>query len=144
MSTEWGHDSHFQGQWVGAMDELLRELLNALDIIGQEHEEIYDSECREQMGNPIFNLFIKPNENYECPDYFALYSQKANQQVEIALTNYIHNASQLAYELGLNTFHQRLAAFQDNDVRSDLEKNYFDDFFGWSNPELFDQAGNVV
>lgn len=126
------------------MDELLRELLNALDIIGQDHEEIYDSDCRQLLGNAVFHSFIRPKGNCQCPENFGLFSESANQQVKIVLTNYIRKASQLAQELGLNTFHQRLAAFQNSEVQSDIERNDYDEFFGWSNPEQFDEEGNVI
>lgn len=127
------------------MNELLLELLNRLDAIGADnHEEIYDSECRSQMRRPIFLGFIKPEKGYVVPDDFGLYSPEANRAVREALVRYIDAANAKAAELGIHTFHERLAAFQTNDVRSDVEWNYFDDFFSWSNPDHFDEKGNVI
>ena len=83
------------------MDDLLRDLLDSLDAVGEEHEEIYDTECREMMGEPIFNLFIKPTEGYQMPDDFGLYSSKANQQVRLALARYIDAATDCARQEGL-------------------------------------------
>jgi hypothetical protein len=126
------------------MDELLRTLLNALDVLGEQNGEIYDTECREQMSDPIFYLFIKPTADYVMPDDFGLYSVDANRQVKAAIARYIHDASELAPSLGLDGFHQRLAAFQNDSVESTVGRTYFDDFFGWMNPADFDQDGNVV
>lgn len=126
------------------MDELLRNLLNALDVVGEAHEEIYDTECREKMGDPIFYLFIKPRADYVIPDDFGLYSDDANRQVKAAIARYIQDASEHAQKVGLNEFHQRLTAFQNGDVESTFARNNFDDFFGWMNPADFDQEGKVI
>jgi hypothetical protein len=126
------------------MDELLRNLLDALDLVGDAHEEIYDTECRVRMGDPIFFLFIKPKAEYVMSDNFGLNSDDANRQVKAAISHYIRVASERAQSEGLSTFHERLAAFQNGSVRSTKARNYFDDFFGWSNPANFDQDGNVI
>lgn len=125
------------------MKDVLRTLLNALDVIGQSHEEIYDTVCREKMGDVIFNLFIRPESGYVASDDFGLYDTTANLAVKKALIEYTIAANRRAAELGIDTFHSRMAAFQDEDVRSDVEKNYFDDFFGWMNPDDFDEDGVV-
>ena len=39
------------------MDEILRELINKLDDVGSAHEELFDTECRERMGNAVFEGF---------------------------------------------------------------------------------------
>jgi hypothetical protein len=49
----------------------------------------------------------------------------------------------LAPALGLDTFHKRLAAFQNGEVRTE-QTNFYDDFFEWSNLELFDESGDVI
>ena len=59
-------------------------------------------------------------------------------------TGLIETAKAFAAEHGLNAFHDRLAAFQKEDVKSDHEGAYYDDFFGWMNPEHFDSAGDVI
>ena len=126
------------------MDRLLLELLETLEAIGHSHEEIYDTVCREEMGNAVFQLFIKPTADYILPDDFGLYSDDANQQVKTALHHFIESAMPLAVEMGISDFHARLAAFQNGHVRTARERKSFDDFFGWSNPACFDWFGNVV
>jgi hypothetical protein len=126
------------------MDELLRNLLDALDVVGVAHGEIYDTVCREKMSDPIFFLFIKPQADYVISDDFGLNTDDANRQVKAAITRYIQDASEHAHKVGFNEFHQRLAAFQNGDVESTIARNYFDDYFGWMNPSDFDPDGNVI
>ncbi|MBN8627491.1 MAG: hypothetical protein J0M17_18595 [Planctomycetes bacterium] len=126
------------------MDELLRELLDAIDAVAEHHEEIFDSECREQMSNPIFYLFIAPRTDYQMPNEFGLYSDQANQQVKAALAKYISSVTELAAERGIKSFHDRLAAFQNNEVQSMTARTFYDDYFGWMNPADFDHEGNVI
>ena len=126
------------------MDDLLRELLETLEEIGRSHGEIYDTVCREAMGDAVFHRFIKPSPGYELPADFGLDADDSNQRVRAALTRYVESASELAARSGLAGFHARLAAFQNRDVRTAREQNQFDDFFGWSNPACFDDSGNVA
>ncbi len=126
------------------MDDLLRQLLNSLDVIGQSHEEIYDTVCRERMLDAIFHLFILPDPDYTVTDDFGLTSPDANASVKSALLSYCAAANTRAVELDISTFHDRLAAFQNEDLASDIEQNYHDDFFGWMNPDNFHADGKVV
>lgn len=125
------------------MDDLLKELLNKLEIVGETHEELYDSEVREQMGNAIFDGFIRPKHGYLLPDAFGLYTDDGNSAVKDALAEYILAANAKASEIGLSSFHDRLASFQNPDVKSESTSAYYDDFFGYSRPEAFDSLGNV-
>ena len=126
------------------MDTLLLALLDALDAVGENHEEIYDTVCREKMGEPIFYLFIKPDAEYVVPGEFGLFDAAANLAVRQALVTYVTAAKSRAIQLGIDTFHDRMAAFQNNDIESNRERNYFDDFFGWMNPDSFDENGDVI
>ncbi|MCC9603340.1 hypothetical protein LOC67_22550 [Stieleria sp. JC731] len=126
------------------MDELLRKLLDELDSIGQSNEEIYDSECRDKIGDPILYRFLRPDPQYYVPDDFGLRTEDANLRAKAALIAYTDDARKTAGDLGLNTFHARLEAFQNGDVASTVENNYFDDFFGWIDPDRFDDSGKSI
>ncbi|HUT11543.1 MAG TPA: hypothetical protein VMY42_13665 [Thermoguttaceae bacterium] len=126
------------------MEEVLRHLLNQLEQVGVDHEEVYDSECRERMGNAVMDGFVRDEGDFFLGDDFGLHSVEANRAVREALAEYIANARARAAELGLKTFHDRLAAFQNSDVESDKEGSFYDDFFGHSPPEAFDSAGNAI
>lgn len=125
------------------MDEVLSELLNDLEDVGSRHEELYDSECREQISGPIFEAFLANRKDYVLPDDFGLFSEGANAAVKASLAKFISKATTLSQELGLMTFHQRLSAFQNEDVRSS-EGQYYDSFFGYWNPDSFDESGSSV
>jgi hypothetical protein len=125
------------------MPELLLELLQELESIGIDNKEIYDSVYREEMGAPIWCLFIRPVDEYEWPDDFGLYSDIGNRRVKQALQVYVENAN-IIMPNSLTTFHQRLAAFQDENVKTENISVYFDDFFGWANPDKFNRDGSVI
>ena len=124
------------------MEQILLELLIRLEAVGDRDESLFDSVVREKMGNAVFFGFIKPLPGFVLPDDYGM-PEEENRAIKAALGAYIEAARELAPAAGLDTFHKRLAAFQNSAVRTAEQKNDFDDFFGWSNPELFDVAGNV-
>jgi hypothetical protein len=125
------------------MEDLLRDLLNRLGQVGEHHEEIYDTECRDRMSNAVFDGFIRRLDGFVLPSDFGLYSPDANARVREALATYIAEASVQAPALQLRSFHERLSAFQNGDVKSN-GGDYFDDFFGYSRPDAFDCEGEIV
>jgi len=125
------------------MGETLFELLKRLETIGDAHEELYDSEVREQMGDAIVAAFIRPVDGYVLPTDFGLYSPEANAEVRSAIGDYVAKANPLAIKLGLSRFHERLAAFQDDSVQVNLHRDY-EDFFGHMPAEGYDEEGCVI
>ena len=124
------------------MEQLLLDLMRRLEAVGDRDESLYDTVVREKMGDPIFYLFIKPKTGYVMPDDYGM-GDEDNRAIKAALRQYIDGALALAPALGLDAFHKRLAAFQNGEVHTE-GANYYDDFFGWSAPQLFDEAGNVI
>lgn len=124
------------------MEQLLLELLERLEAIGDRDESLYDTAVREKMGDAVFFGFVKPQAGFVLPDDYGM-PEPENREIRSALQEYIAKANDLAQQLGLNTFHERLGAVQNITVRTD-QTNYYDDFFGWCNPEHFDEAGNVI
>jgi hypothetical protein len=131
-SGNWGHI---------LLEQILLELLTSLEAVGERDESLFDTVVRERMGDPIFYGFIKPEPGYVLPDDYGMPEQE-NRHIKAALGAYIEAARSLAEKLGLGTFHERLAAFQNLAIRTE-QKNDYDDFFGWMNPESFDELGNV-
>lgn len=126
------------------MNELLRELLNQLEALGEYHEELYDSECRERISQAMFDGFIKPLQGFRLPEDFGLYSADANLKVRDVIGKYVEDANQSAANAKLVSFHERLAAFQNREVRSDGQRLFFDDLFGYWRPEHFDERGDFI
>jgi hypothetical protein len=123
------------------METVLLELLHRLEAIEAEHEEIGDTEVRERMGAAVFNGFLKPTPNYQLAESFGMFTKKANKLVRLALAWFLPAARQAAQQDGLDTFHKRLEAFQNLNVRTE-ETNDYNDYFGWWNPSCYDEDGN--
>lgn len=115
----------------GKMAALLKQVMEELEVIGQEHDELYDTDIRENLFEAVCAGFLKPQAGYRLPDDFGMASEEANRRVKAALQRYIQAANERAVELGLTTPNQRLAAFQNGKVCTD-EGQYPDDFFGWA------------
>ena len=118
------------------MGDLLKELLNALEAIGEQLERLYDSDVRDAMSDAVLNGFVRENSEFRIPDDFGLHSDYGNKAVKDALEQYISRANAKASELGWSAVHVRLAAFQDSDIASE-DDQFFDDFFGYVPPEDF-------
>ena len=95
------------------MKNQLLALLEALSRIGSDHPELYDSEVREQIGDAIMESFVRAHSDFTIPNEFGMYTFGANQLVRAALAKYISDASAEARAAGIESFHDRLAAFQD-------------------------------
>jgi len=109
----------------------LKELLNNLDIVGEKHEEVGDTDVREQMSEVIQNQFIEPQEGYEQPESYGMFSEQGNKQVHIAISKFISTIVPKINSTGLTNAAERLNSFEDEDIESD-DGMYYDDYFGSS------------
>lgn len=127
------------------MEAILFELLSRLERLGEAHEELYDSEAREEIGNIIMDGFIRRKPEFAIPTRLGMLSDAADAEVRQALRSYIENANILAQELGLTSFHARLAAIQNRNVRTNpTTAADYEELFGHTPPECYDEAGNVL
>jgi hypothetical protein len=110
------------------MKKSLKALLNALDKIAEEHEEITDTDVREQMREAIESALLNPVKGYQIPDEFGMFEVDGNARVKAALAKFIDSARVEA--AGLTTRLERLRAFQDLDVES-RDGNTYDEYFGY-------------
>jgi hypothetical protein len=95
---------------------------------------------REAMSDAVFDGFLRPGSAFALPDRYAMFSEEGDRLVKRALTEFLPAANHSAAEAGLSTFHERLSALQDGDVRS-AGGSYFDDCLGWADPEDYDASG---
>lgn len=109
-----------------------REFLNELDGIADDHGEIMDTECREQLFDALYLSVLKPRDGYELPEKYGLYEPEGNARVKAAFQRYVGAALPLAAQEGLDTPSARLDAFQN--VSSDAG-NSTDEYFGWLDPQ---------
>ena len=125
------------------MDDILLALLQKLKKVAETNEEIFDSECRETAGVAIMEGFVRNLPDYSLPHDLGLATDEANRAVYAAIDEYIRNANAKATSEGMHRFHDRLAAFQDRAVTFKPGNDY-EEFFGHSPPEFYDDDGNVV
>ncbi len=125
------------------MQTILRRLLDRLDTIAEQHDEVGDTEVREAMWVAVFDGFIRPLPDFALPSRYAMFNDEGDRLVQQALAEFMPAACGHAAGSGLVSFHERLSAFQNGDVRSAVG-TYHDDYFGWANPEGFDASGVVI
>jgi|WetSurMetagenome_2_1015567.scaffolds.fasta_scaffold07334_6 hypothetical protein len=119
------------------MDQILEDLLAALEAVQEESPELTDTEAREAMAAAVWHLFIAPQAGYKMPKTFFLDSARADGAVRRALQDYVRKAAKVAEESGLPSWRERLAALQNPQVASPGGYVY-DDFFGWTDPGQYE------
>lgn len=124
------------------MEPLLLELLHRLEAIADTHTEIGDTVVREALSETVFLGFVRPEPGFLLPETFGLATPDGDRRIREVLEWFLPAANAVAERVGLVTFHQRLAAFQDGNVRT-VRTNDTEEFFGWAPPEQFDDAGQL-
>ncbi len=125
------------------MEEILRALLEQLERIGKAHEELYDSDVRQEIGNSLMDGFVRTHADHPVPQEFGMFTPEGNGEVRAAVADFIDAASEKAVELRISCFHDRLAALQNRTVHTQHGYDY-EEFLGHSPPEFYDAYGNVV
>ena len=125
------------------MEELLRIFLERLEFIGESNEELFDTDVRQTMSNVIVDGFVRAEDNHVFPDEYGMFSAQANSDVKFALEQYVLAANETAKDLNIIEFHDRLAAVQNEQVRT-KQGNDYEEFLGHSPPEYFDKTGRVI
>jgi hypothetical protein len=110
----------------------LKQFLMALDRVYSKHEEVGDSDVREQMYAAIYRSFIQPQQGYSLPAKFGMFSDKGNDLVRVALHKFLTHPEVLAASTALKSPEDRFAAFQDDDVQTSEDTTCFE-YFGYSN-----------
>ena len=126
------------------MEKVLAELLRRLAAIEDAHAEVGDTEVRERLDDAVHHGFLIPTPGYQLPDEFAMYSPEGDRAVRGALAWFLPAATAAAAAEGLDTFHKRLAAFQNLEVTVGPDEVCYNDFFGWADPQRYDESGNVI
>jgi hypothetical protein len=117
------------------MEDALLKFLIALEKIGEEHEELYDTDVREQMYDAVINSFINPKEGYILPVEFGMFSSEGNSAVRSVLERILPEFLSASSNEGLDTPLKRLLSFQNENVETPGEGNFYDDFFGYIDPD---------
>jgi hypothetical protein len=107
----------------------LVRFLDALEAIGAEHEEVYDTDVRERMGAAIEETLITRSRPPEVPNELGMFSPEGNRAVREALQRYLADATPLAEALSLDEAARR-AAVWDSEAASS-RGTPVDEFLGW-------------
>jgi len=110
----------------------LKQLLERLEVVGTTHEELYDTDVREQLFDAVLRSYLRPEPGYEFPETFGMFEPEGNAAVRSALLEYVKRAGARAAEIGVTDPTARLAAFQDSDVETKEGGAAPDEFFGWA------------
>jgi hypothetical protein len=113
------------------MKTALKRLLDDLDEISERHEEVGDTDVREQMYVAIRKGFIMPEAGYVVPSSFGMFSWSGNRRVRVAIARFLADPELASVSKACQTPHARLDWFQDGEVRSNTGTVY-DEFFGYA------------
>ncbi len=113
------------------MKKALRQLLDSMDQIFEQHEEIGDTDVKQNMYDAIHAGFIVPRPGYTLPAEFHMFSDEGNKKVQSALQKFLVHPEVLAASKSLKAAEARLAAFQGGNVAS-REGNTYDFYFGYA------------
>ncbi len=113
------------------MKTALKQLVDDLDSVFAEHEEVGDTDVREQMYEAVSKSFIIPQPGYVLPAEFGMFSDDGNKKVKSALRKFFAQPDVLAASSQIKTPEARLAAFQDTNVKSSKGHTY-DEYFGYA------------
>jgi hypothetical protein len=119
------------------MKATLKKLLDRLDAISKDHEEVGDTDVREQMFEAVYHAFIIQTPRNTLPTKFGMFESAGDAAVRAALSEFIPGAC----NAGLSTPQERFAAFQDGSVLSDAS-NPYDEYFG--HLDSFDELSAVM
>jgi hypothetical protein len=92
------------------------------------------------LRSAVFRSFLRPEPGYQLPNDYGLYTGDSDRAVAEAIAEFSSAAQALAPSLGLTSFQQRLAAFQDCSVFTEAGTTY-DEFFGYQAPGWYDMDG---
>jgi hypothetical protein len=126
------------------MEKVLAELLERLAVVARTHAEVEDEAAEERLDDAVHHGFLIPTLGYRLPDTFDMRTPEGDRAVREVLEWFLPVATAAAAAEGLDTFHKRLTAFQNLDVTVGPQRLCYNDFFGWTNPEHYDERGNPI
>ena len=111
------------------MRAALVRFLDALEAIGAEHEEVYDTDVRERLAAVIEQRLITKPHDVDVPDELGMFSVEGNRLVREALVSYLAEAAPRADALNLDEAARRAAVWDGEAASSNGTP--VDEFLGW-------------
>lgn len=125
-----------------ALEDLLQRVLDRLMNIGEQHQELYDSEVRERLGDAVMDGFVRAQGVKAVPIDLGMLSDDANRAVRAVIVAYIEDANAAAEPLAMSFF-DRLNAVQNRNVKTRAKRDY-ETYFLHTPPECYDEKGNLI
>jgi hypothetical protein len=124
-----------RSQMAEPLKKILLELIQRLDRISGEFEFITDSVVRDKLSDFMQDFYLRRIGPLPKKYDFATNSEVVDGLLLQALSAYVSEANQISDERHFY-IDDRLAAFQDDDVRNSLGRSY-DEYFGYWRPGSF-------
>lgn len=125
------------------INNLLLQLLTDFERIGDDHEELFDSEVRQQAGNALMAAFVRQTDGYDIPSSLGMFSEPANDALRTAIKKFVDGAIPVCQKHEIRLFHARLECLQDSTVLTPRGNDY-EEFIGHTPPDWYDEEGNVL
>ena len=112
---------------------------NALEAIGETHEELYDTDVREQLAETLYFAFVWGHRLRSAPVTFGMFSAEGDAMVSSVVSAFLREALQEASVEHIAIGAPRLAALQNASIVTKGGQTY-DNFIGHAD-EPFDPDG---
>jgi hypothetical protein len=107
----------------------LAALLEDLEKISKEHEEVFDTDVREQMWTFLEGRFIQQNEETTLPTEFGMFSAEGNEKIREAFARNTKDLDTIIEIFSLDTYEKRMTTFTNPKIATP-DGSRLDDFFG--------------
>ena len=114
------------------MRDDVAELFDALESVGNEHEELYDTDVREQLASTLNWHFVWGNLADKTPLRYGMFSAEADKAVADAVDRFLKAALANAEAEGVAKGQQRHDLLQDQSIKTETGGQSYDCFIGHS------------
>jgi len=105
-------------------------LLEDLELLGEEHEELYDTEVRENLWLIADDYLLKQRRRrLHLPEDLGMFSEEANKALKAVLEDDLPKLREIFKIFELNTEAKRRASFLNPKLHTEKGR-YVDEFFG--------------
>lgn len=117
------------------LKDVIADFYAELEGIGDEHQELYDTDVREALAETLSWYFVWDRPQDRLPVSYGMFSEEADDAVASAVASFLGDASVLAERAGLPVGQPRLDALQDESIETP-GGNTFDMFVGYAEEPL--------
>ena len=111
------------------LKDSVRKLFNALESIGKAHEELYDTDVREQLAETLYFGFVWAHPMPSQPVTYGMFSAEGDAAVAKAVSVFLKEAIRLANEEHVGAGRPRHAALQNASILTRSGQSY-ENFIG--------------